>query len=138
MFDQKFVADVMDASVVPLKAGMGLTQAVTHLVDSRYPGLPVVNDENVVVGFLSEHDCLRYLISSSYYVDERVQVGDVMFRQALTASPKETALNLAERMEGGKPKIYPVVEGGKYLGVVSRKHVMRALRDALTHSKALV
>lgn len=135
MFSQKLVSDLMDASVVPLKESVSLEVAVAHLVDSNYPGLPVVNSDGKISGFLSEHDCLRYLISSSYYLDDRTCVSDIMYRQPLTISPKETLLQLAERMEGGKPKVYPVCEEGKLLGVVTRKSVMRALNDTLANTK---
>jgi CBS domain-containing protein len=125
----------MDASVVPLKESDSLEVAVTHIVDSIYPGLPVVDGNGKVLGFLSEHDCLRYLISSSYYLDDRICVSDIMYRQPLTVSPKETLMQLAERMEGGKPKVYPVCDEGKLIGVVTRKEAMRALNDTLLNTK---
>lgn len=135
MFSQKLVSDLMDASVVPLQESSSLEVAVAQLVDSKYSGLPVVNGDGKVVGFLSEHDCLRFLISSSYYLDDRTSVRDIMYRQPLSISPKETVMQLAERMEGGKPKVYPVCDEGKLLGVVTRKDAMRALNDTLVNTK---
>ena len=135
MFSQKMVSDLMDASVVPLQESVSLEVAVAQLVDSNYPGLPVVDSNGKVSGFLSEHDCLRYLISSSYYLDDRICVSDIMYRQPLTVSPKETLMQLAERMEGGKPKVYPVCDEGKLLGVVTRKEAMRALNNTLVNTK---
>ena len=135
MFSQKMVSDLMDASVVPLQESVSLEVAVAQLVDSNYPGLPVVDSNGKVSGFLSEHDCLRYLISSSYYLDDRICVSDIMYRQPLTVSPKETLMQLAERMEGGKPKVYPVSDEGKLLGVVTRKEAMRALNNTLVNTK---
>jgi CBS domain-containing protein len=58
-----------------------------------------------------------------------------MYRQPLTVSPKETLMQLAERMEGGKPKVYPVCDEGKLIGVVTRKEAMRALNDTLLNTK---
>ena len=135
MFSQKLVSDLMDASVVPLQESVSLEVAVAQLVDSNYSGLPVINSNGKVSGFLSEHDCLRYLISSSYYLDDRICVSDIMYRQPLTVSPKETLMQLAERMEGGKPKVYPVCDEGKLLGVVTRKEAMRALNNTLVNTK---
>lgn len=135
MFSQKLVSDLMDASVVPLQESVSLEVAVAQLVDSNYPGLPVVDSNGKVSGFLSEHDCLRYLISSSYYLDDRICVSDIMYRQPLAVSPKETLMQLAERMEGGKPKVYPVCDEGKLLGVVTRKEAMRALNNTLVNTK---
>lgn len=135
MFSQKLVSDLMDASVVPLQESFSLEVAVAQLVGSNYSGLPVVDSNGKVSGFLSEHDCLRYLISSSYYLDDRICVSDIMYRQPLTVSPKETLMQLAERMEGGKPKVYPVCDEGKLFGVVTRKEAMRALNNTLVNTK---
>ncbi|MGL4916555.1 MAG: CBS domain-containing protein, partial [Aeromonas allosaccharophila] len=41
-------------------------------------------------------------------------------------------LTLAEMMMGQKPKIYPVVEEGRLLGVINRHNVMQAIHAQLT------
>jgi len=135
MFEQKVVSDIMDGSIVPLSVDSRLGEAVESLVASKYSGLPVVDSSKKLCGFLSEHDCLRYLISSSYYLDDRTIVSDIMFREPMSVMPSERVLHLAERMEGGKPKIYPVCDQGHLMGVVTRKDVMRELAAALSSTK---
>lgn len=135
MFEQQVVSDIMDGSVVPLQLDMRLGEAVEKLVVSKYSGLPVVDSSGKLSGFLSEHDCLRYLISSSYYLDDRTVVSDIMYREPMSALSSERVLHLAERMEGGKPKIYPVCDQGRLIGVVTRKDVMRVLAETLSNTR---
>jgi len=45
--------------------------------------------------------------------------------------PDTSILDLAEMMMGQKPKIYPVVEEGRLLGVISRHNVMQAIHAQL-------
>lgn len=138
MFSQKHVRDVMDSSIVPLRQEMSLAEAVDRILDSHHHGLPVIGDDHRLVGFLSEHDCLRYLISSSYYLDTRTSVSDIMHAEVVSVSANDSVLKLAERMETGKPKIYPVCEEGKLVGVITRSDVMKTLNETLKNTKVAI
>ena len=52
------VADVMTREVVSVRPGASLKQAAQLLVEHRISGLPVVDDENHVLGVFSEADVL--------------------------------------------------------------------------------
>lgn len=138
MFSQKQVRDLMDSSIVPLRADMALGDAVERILASHHHGLPVVGEDHKIVGFLSEHDCLHFLISSSYYQDTRTLVSDIMRSEVLTVAPGDSVLNLAESMEHSKPKIYPVCEEGKLVGVITRSDVMKSLNESLKNTKVAI
>lgn len=80
MMQQQQVQDLMQLVPNPLHVEMSLSQAVDLILQSGQMGLPVVDDERRVVGFVSEHDCIDYLISGSYHCDSRIQVNDIMHR----------------------------------------------------------
>lgn len=138
MFIEKHVRDVMNSSIVPLNKDMYLAEAVDHILSSHYIGLPVVDTDNKLVGFLSEHDCLRLLITSSYYLEGRTCVSDIMHTEVLAVSANESVLKLAERMDTGKPKIYPVCEEGLLVGIITRSDVMRVLNETLKNTKVAI
>ena len=52
-----------------VKTGTELTAVVDILLQHKFTGLPVVDDHNKVVGFVSEQDCLRKLLISSYHCE---------------------------------------------------------------------
>lgn len=125
------IKDIMSGNLTPLTEEMSLPQAVDHLMTSNMLGLPVVDNNKRLTGFLSEHDCIPYLLGDSYHCDSHVLVKDMMQRDPLTVKPSNTVLELAQIMATNKPKIYPVVENGILVGVVKRGQVMAALNQQL-------
>ncbi len=138
MLDQKQVRDLMVPVIHPLRGDMSLADAVDLILASGMAGLPVVNEQHAVIGFLSEHDCLRYLVSSSYYCDNRIQVEDIMHPQPLCVSPGDSVLELAQQMSKAQPKIYPVVENSKLAGLITRRQLMMELNRMLKTVKVKI
>ena len=104
---------------------------VDALLQHKFTGLPVVDSQNKVVGFVSEQDCLRKLLISSYHCEGSLVVEDFMHDQPLTVKEDDSAVNVAELMVTEKPKIYPVVDAqGILTGLLTREQVLRALKDS--------
>ncbi|SHI15723.1 CBS domain-containing protein [Ferrimonas marina] len=121
------IQDYMNRHPVLLSAEMPLSQAVERLLDAGQAGAPVVDGEQHLLGFASEKDCLSLLLKSSYHCDLTATVADVMRTEVLTVAPEASVLSLADQMLGEKPKIYPVVEEGKVVGVIDRTLVLKAV-----------
>ena len=122
------VNDVMARHPVAIKKGTSLPQAVDTLVNHHLPGLPVVDDSNRVVGFISEQDCLGHLLEETYYDQGSPSVEDVMTANAVTVEPDMLLIDLAQRLLRLRPKTFPVVQEGQLVGMVTRTHVVDALR----------
>lgn len=104
-----------------------LAQAVQLLVDTHQIGGPVCDDDHHVIGWLSEKDCLAKLLDETYHCESISHVKDVMHSEALAIEPDMSVLTLAEMAKGNKPKMYPVVEKGKLIGVITRREMLVAL-----------
>ncbi len=52
--------DIMSAPVVTIEADTPLKKAAEILDENSFSGVPVVDDEGIVIGILSETDILRY------------------------------------------------------------------------------
>ena len=114
-----------------VKTDTELTAVVDILLQHKFTGLPVVDDHNKVVGFVSEQDCLRKLLISSYHCEGSLVVEEFMHSQPLTVHEDDSAVNVAELMVTQKPKIYPVVDAkGILVGLLAREQVLRALKDS--------
>ena len=57
-----------------------------------------------------------------------------MRKDAFTISPEMSVIELANMMQEGKPKVYPVVENKKLVGIISRREVLKAISDNLDKS----
>lgn len=138
MRHQQRVQDLMQPVPHPLHVEMTLAQAVDFILQSGLSGLPVVDDERRVCGFVSEHDCIGYLISGSYHCDSRILVRDIMFKEPLCASPGENIIDQVQKMGGDKPKTWPVVRDGRLAGVISRRAIMQALNASMKDCRTRV
>ena len=121
------VADCMVPARLVVTPETTIAKAVELMLEAKLIGAPVVNPEHQVLGYISEQDCLRYMISDSYYAEQRELVGDVMKTEVLFAEPGMSIIDLAQMMCGNKPKKYPVCDNGKLVGVISRTHILTAL-----------
>ncbi|MCM2681356.1 CBS domain-containing protein [Echinimonas agarilytica] len=125
------VRDFMHKHFPHMKVGTPLTETVDLLREFAITGTPVMDANKNLKGFVSEQDCIRVLISASYFCDTTLKVDDVMNNEPLSVSPDMGLIDLAQQMVHEKPKIYPVVEDGKVIGVISRSDVMAALGQSL-------
>lgn len=130
------VSDIMVRKTLALTDDMGLAHAVRTISESGLLGLPVVDNSNVLIGFLSEQDCLETLMTESYHCDSHITVADIMRRNPLSVSEELTTFALGQLMGREKPKVYPVTRDQKLVGVVTRGHIVSALSASLEQCKA--
>ena len=127
MNEHILVSDYMDHQPAVIYCNTPITEVVHILLDKGITGAPVVNRKKEVLGFVSEKDCIKNLLSNSYHAEGETTVNDVMRTNALVMHPNDSIIDLAHSMEDNLPKVYPVVEDGRLVGVISRAHVLKAL-----------
>ncbi|USD66184.1 CBS domain-containing protein [Vibrio sp. SCSIO 43136] len=132
------VKDYMVHKSVTFTKEMSLTAALEKVMKSEHMGGPVINERKEVIGFLSEQDLLDKLVKVSYYCQDTHLVSDCMNTEVLSVKPDMSIIALADMMQVGKPKMYPVVDDrNKYLGMITRTEVLRAvganLKDCFQH-----
>lgn len=104
-----------------------IEKVAATLVKQEELGAPVLDEHKRLIGFVTEQDCIKEMLNDSYYAQEHQLVSDVMSRRTVSVGPNEDVTHLAEEMLGAKPKIYPVVDNGRVIGVITRGDVLRAL-----------
>ncbi|WP_413284734.1 CBS domain-containing protein [Vibrio sp. MA40-2] len=128
------VKDYMVHQAVKFSPEMSLSAALDKVMKSQHLGGPVVDSDGNVIGFLSEQDLLSNLMKVAYTSQETHIVGDCMYKEVLSVSPELGIFELADMMKVGKPKVYPVVNNGKLLGIITRRDVLKAIGKALQTS----
>lgn len=129
--DSLKVKDYMSARPVTFKADMSLSAALDKLLASNQTGGPVIDNEEHVVGFLSEQDMIQTLLKASYYCQDTNIVSDCMRSEVLTVTPEDTLIELAQSMSGKKPKVYPVTVDSRLVGIITRRDVLRAIGSSI-------
>jgi CBS domain-containing protein len=130
------VRDYMTTKVRTLSPDLPIIEAVDLLVKHNISGAPVVADDGVLVGMLSEKDCLPLIALG---VNHRPPEGTV--REFMASDPAILPPDMDLYYAAGVflKKIYrrfPVVERGKLVGVISRRDVLRAIHEILKASRS--
>ncbi len=122
------VAEHMNKRPLTFLPEMTIAQASERILQSHQIGGPVLDPYKHVIGFLSEQDCLMHMLEDTYQGESHATVMDIMQTETLTIGPEESVLDVAQRMTGNKPKIYPVVdENNRLAGILSRTDVLKAI-----------
>ena len=123
------VKDYMQANVLAIKSDASVREVVEYLLKWNITGAPVVDEAMNVIGFVSEQDCMKEMLNSAFYAEDSAQVINIMRPDVLSVTPDTSILEIAEIMLGHKPKNYPVVEQGKLVGLINRRHILQALKQ---------
>lgn len=132
------VKNYMNKRPVTFKANMSLLSALDKMLKAQQLGGPVVDENNKLVGFISEQDMMQKLLKVGYHCQDSDTVADCMHDEVVSVDENYSVLQLAEEMVPGRPKIYPVVDVNLSLvGSISRRDVLRALsmqiQDSFNH-----
>jgi len=127
------VRDIMSRDCYRVTGNTSVATLVAGLALHRLPGAPVVDERDHLIGFVSEMDVMGKLLDSAYHDEEPAPVRELMRHEVLTVTPNKSITDLAQEMLGTKPKVYPVVEGERLVGVVTRRDVVNAILQMRGH-----
>ncbi len=126
----RHVADHMAREIVTLRPGQEINSALHVLLRHRVSGAPVVDEAGMLVGILTEKDCLRAALEASYYRDWGKCVEAYMTQELITVDPGLDILAACQRFLDGPVRRFPVVDAGQLVGMISRTDILRALAES--------
>ncbi|PCJ42365.1 MAG: CBS domain-containing protein [Moraxellaceae bacterium] len=121
--------DYMSTKPITVSADANIFQAINELLVHKISGATVINDDNEVVGVISEFDCLKAILDGSYYGEINGTVGEYMTKNVETISADADILEVAQRLIKSKRRRLPVIEDGKFAGQFSIRSILEAVRD---------
>lgn len=139
-------ADVMTTNICVASPEAPIQDIAREMLGRRISGVPVVDDDDHVLGIVSEGDLVRRAELGtdrrSWWLDmissDRTLAGDyvkthgrtardVMSRPAIVVEESTGLAEIAKLLESKRIKRVPVVRDGKLVGIVSRADIVRAL-----------
>lgn len=116
---------------VTVTAKMNIFEASHHILKNKVSGVAVVDDEDNLVGMLSELDCLRAMLHSVYNDggNHIATVEEMMTREVEVNHPHDDIINVASSMLDHKHRRRPVVVDGKLVGQLSCRQILKAIKD---------
>lgn len=101
--------------------------AVKRLVERNIGALLVVDENNNLVGILSERDIIRWSSQTDDVL--KMSVAEVMTRNVVTGLPQDDLMSVANTMTERRFRHLPIMDGGKLIGIISIGDVLKAQRD---------
>ncbi|MFT6625282.1 MAG: CBS domain-containing protein [Cycloclasticus sp.] len=129
MLKSVLIKDYMATNLTKFTPEMQISEAIKFLNSHKISGAPVVDDQGALVGILSEKDCLKVALQSTYYEDwVGGSVSEYMTANVETVSDTASIVDLADKFLKSTYKRFPVLnEEGELVGQISRSDVLRAL-----------
>jgi CBS domain-containing protein len=120
--------ELMEEFVTTLSAETSIDEAIEVLLKKKLTGAPVVDEENRLVGILSEKDCLKVVMTQAFERLPQASVSDYMTTDIVTLAPRATVFDVVDRFLKTAFRRLPVVDDDNNLrGVVSRTSVVKAI-----------
>jgi CBS domain-containing protein len=110
---------------VTVPAGASLGDAVREMIGRRVGAVLVTGPGGELVGILTERDFLTRVAGVPGY--DRLPVADFMTPAPETVGPGDKLATALGKMDAGGYRHLPVVSGGRPVGVVSVRDVLRHL-----------
>lgn len=124
------IKDYMATTLLTLKPKTNIFEAIKFLLDNRISGAPVVDDENQLLGLISEKDCLKLMAKGFDNEIPKVNVADFMTTKVDTILPEMDIYFAAGIFIKNIYRRFPVVDkNGKLIGQISRRDILRAIHE---------
>ena len=125
--ESKRVRDYMTPLPLGVPPDTEIMRVINLFVEHDVSGMPVVDADGALVGFVTERDCISVALQSGYFDEVGGAVAEVMSRDIHTVHPDDSLMDVAELFESSPFRRCPVVEDGKLVGLIARRDVLRAL-----------
>jgi len=139
------VREIMTRAVKTITPETRLQEVASLMCLNRFSGLPVVGEDDELLGILAERDVLRYLfpdlrdimegtagidfeeMEADYKKILQVKAADLMSKNVLAVSPDIPILKAVSMMAKNNFRRIPVAEGKKLVGMISLGDIHRAI-----------
>jgi len=145
----------MRKKIITVNKNDSITEAARKLMQNDITGAPVVDDDNKLVGVISEKDIFKKIYPNyqEYYSllgfkeeegdikkrikeAENIKVKEIMVKDVITAESSDSAMRIGAIMMIKKINRVVIVDNGKLAGIVSRKDIFpNSFKNALEANK---
>ena len=136
-----FISKVMTRNVVTIDQDADISQAQEKMSKNHFRHLPVVDENNFLIGIVTDRDIRSALPSSHLADDDRreerksfsgIKIKDIMARDPVTISPLYTIQDALLLLQQKRFGAFPVVdEQGNLIGILSVRDLLREFINVL-------
>ena len=127
--------DIMKTGVLAVTKDTDIYEAIRIMVANNVTGLPVIDNDRVLVGIVTEKDVLTLL----YNIEDRPgRVADFMTPTVVAFEQDQDILVVAESLRANHFRRVPILNRGKLVGIISRKDVIRHIKAQYINTEVSV
>jgi CBS domain-containing protein len=112
---------IMTKDVVTVKTSTDIYDAIRMMADGNITGLPVVDDDDKLVGIVTAKDVMRRLLNTR---NTEGQVQDCMTTDVISFNENDKLLDVINTLVENKFRKVPIESEGKLVGIISRRDVI--------------
>ncbi len=132
MLHVPLVRECMSTTFFTLHPEQDVFEAIDALVAKRASGAPVVDDQNRILGILTEKDCIRLLSVSAYNNLIAGSVREFMSEVKMTVTANMDLFAVAQIFLSTHFPALPVVdENGALIGRITRMGILRGIQHLM-------
>ncbi|WP_031427097.1 CBS domain-containing protein [Flavimarina sp. Hel_I_48] len=122
------VSDYMTRKLITFRPEQSIMEVMEKLIKNGISGGPVVNENNELLGIISEGDCMKRISDSRYYnmpIDDAT-VENNMASDVDTIDGDMNVFDAAKKFLELKHRRFPILEDGKLVGQISQRDILKA------------
>ena len=123
------IKNYMARDLVTFAPDTNVLSAIRTLIKYKISGAPVVDKTGWIVGIISEFDCLKPILESSYHNDMGILVESCMTKNITTIDSNASLMDAATLFLNNGWRRLPVTENKKLIGQISRIDILRAILE---------
>lgn len=132
------ITELMQTNVITGKPEDSLAMASRKFKDQGFRHLPVVDDENKLLGVFTDRDLKRASASGAtllevhelLYLMDQVKLSEVMTKNPITITGEDPLQKAAQLMVEKKVGCLPVITGEKLIGIITEIDLLRYLAQS--------
>ncbi len=122
------VRDIMKETTCSVPPDMHVFEAADFIVAKKVSGVPVIDRNDTLVGFLTEKDCLRMQVVAHQYNMTGRTVRDIMSGINQGLHPETDLLTAAAAFLACNFATLPVIDGSQLVGSITRQGMLKAVQ----------
>ena len=142
-------ADIMTKDVITVKNETNIEELARLLIDHKISGTPVVDDDNKLIGIVTENDLIKknkrfhiptivrlfdaYFLLDSGKVEDEIKkmvattVGEICTKKVVSIAEDTTLEEIATIMAEKHIHLLPVLKNNEVTGIVGKADVVRSM-----------
>jgi CBS domain-containing protein len=119
--------DIMTKHVICIHRSTPIIEAIDLMVTNNITGIPVVKEDSILVGILSEQDVLRLL--HTYEDEKNKPVSEFMTQPVIHFDEDEPVEDICECMRQSAIRRVPITSNGRVVGLISRSDILKQIQN---------